>query len=295
LAQLVIGTDLSVTQLAALNCLEDPLSLPVGAVIWLPASALANLETAAAAPPSGTLASIVRFEASAGAVRHTETVTFDWLAVGAAAYFYACPPDPAAACERPLGAQPVPLEYTTPEIGGFRYAGNMRYRLEVVDGDSSAVQDVLVAVTCAYESLVAWSGLQTCPSAPPESVFAAWQPFEGGIMMWFSDTQNIWVMTYTDRRLTIYPDTYVEGEADPTGAPPEGRQIPVRGFGKLWAELGGADGPLGWAVSKETGFDSRRQPAGSSFTSYITGVSRFVYAVTIPAGADAGYWFQVGG
>src|SRR5258708_7662993 len=38
LAGLIAGqSDITVTQLALLNCLDDPDALPVGAVIWLPA------------------------------------------------------------------------------------------------------------------------------------------------------------------------------------------------------------------------------------------------------------------
>ena len=42
--------------------------------------------------------------------------------------------------------------------------------------------------------------------------------------------------------------------------PPEGLVEPRRGFGYLWrTHLGGAEGPLGWALDKEYGFDNTGQ------------------------------------
>ena len=46
LADLVAAqTTVTVTQLAALNCIDDPDALPVGAVIWLPGAALGEVAT----------------------------------------------------------------------------------------------------------------------------------------------------------------------------------------------------------------------------------------------------------
>lgn len=51
LSDLIAGqTTITVTQLALLNCIDDPDALPVGAVIWLPALQVAAVEPSEATP-----------------------------------------------------------------------------------------------------------------------------------------------------------------------------------------------------------------------------------------------------
>jgi hypothetical protein len=208
---LIGGYDgLSITQLAALNCLDDPDALPVGAVIWLPVDPLA--------------------------------------------------PD--------VTAEPT---------------------------------------VCDYEWLVEVSTLG-CAPAPAEPIFGAFQLFEGGVMIWFSDTQEIFVLIEGEEspfRAAFFEDTYREGEVTSDSTPPQGLFVPVRGFAKVWAFLGAEDGALGWAIEEERGVDLLRQPAGrTSYTTYITIVQGApdapldeiapVYAVSAFPGLAEGYWVIVG-
>lgn len=115
-------------------------------------------------------------------------------------------------------------------------------------------------------------------------------------MIWFSDTREIWVMTNADHRVQVFPDTYLEGEPSPDVEAPDNRFPAVRGFGRVWIAVGGPDGPLGWALAEETGFDSARQNAGSrSFTTYIQGPGETVYAVTLIPQLDIGLWTTAAG
>jgi hypothetical protein len=299
LADLLTGApQISVTQLAALNCLDDPAALPVGAVIWIPGpsasappapAAEAEAETEDAAEP------VIRlFRASALSAQNQSPITFSWEAEGAAAYFYACPGSLTSACERPLtAAAPLSGEIT---LSDFRYAGLKRFRLEVISGAETAAEEITVEITCSQESLGPVTGHAACPQEPPLSVFAAWQPFEGGVMLWFSDTEEIWVLTHIGQRVVVYVDDYMEGMPDPTADAPAGLFTPVRGFGRVWAALGGGDSILGWALAPETGFDSARQPAGSrSYTTFVQGPGDTVYAVTRIPQLEVGLWTQVAG
>ncbi|MBK8024055.1 MAG: LysM peptidoglycan-binding domain-containing protein [Chloroflexi bacterium] len=85
---LASSTALTVTQAAALNCLDDPYALPVGAVIFLPAR---QDERETAAEPGGDAAAIVAFAAEAETVRNTEGAAFSWSGTGDAAYFFPAP------------------------------------------------------------------------------------------------------------------------------------------------------------------------------------------------------------
>jgi hypothetical protein len=325
LADLIAGqTTVTVTQLAALNCIDDPDSLPVGAVIWLPALQIVAAETpeataTAEATPEATVevtaeataeataevtvevateitpeatevvASIENFGASGEAVDNTEPVTLSWSATGDNAYFYLCAVDE---CVRPADAQALPLSGAV-TFNSFNSAGEFRYRLDVDGAGGPVTQDATVTVTCAQAWLGGVGASPLCPEDPPRTVYAVWQQFEHGVMLWFSDTGQVYVMD-EGGRLRVYEDQYVEGQPDPADVAPDGRFTPVRGFGVIWSALGGADSPLGWAMTREVGYDGARQAAGhTSYTTYIQGPGSSVYAVTQLPGAEIGYWAQV--
>jgi hypothetical protein len=291
LADLLVGIpNISVTQLAALNCIDDPSALPVGAVIWIPEHEAAD----ATEEPESDEPEIIRFEADAESVQNQAGVTLSWQAVGETAYLYTCPTDEDIDCERPFNAQELPLNFETEAISGFLNAGNVRYRLEVTGGEETVTEDIVVEITCSQEWLGQTTGVQACPQEPAIAVFAAWQPFEGGVMMWFSDTEQIWVMTNEDNRIQVFDDLFEEGQPDPEAEAPEGLFTPVRGFGLVWEQLGGEDSELGWAMSEEIGFDSARQSASPrSYTVYIKGPDTVIYAVTLIPQIDVGYWAQI--
>jgi hypothetical protein len=293
LADLLAGYNaFSLAQIAALNCLDDPAVLPVGGVLWLPEGVpLATIVPKQHGPKETQFSNIRSLTASASAVQNQQGVTFTWDAEGLLTYFYPCSPQPTAPCNRPSYASPLPLQYTTPPFR-FQYAGPVRYRLEAVNGDATTVKDVTVMVTCTHEWLGPMNGSPVCPADAPLRTFGAWQPYENGLMMWFGDTHEIWVMN-NDGHFQIFPDTYVNGEPDPADKAPEGKITPTRGFGKVWSQMGGRK-LLGWAWAKEVGIDVLRQAAGrNSYTTFITGPGRFVYAVTRIPGEPGGYWTQV--
>ncbi|MBZ0289050.1 MAG: hypothetical protein K8I30_15635, partial [Anaerolineae bacterium] len=284
----------SVTQLAALNCIDDPAVLPVGAVIWVPMRILEGEVGTSEGDSDEPEILYLRADAETEDAQNQAGVVFRWEAAGETAYFYACPADESIPCERPSNARPVPLAFTTLPIRGFLYAGPVRYRLEVVGGDETITEDVTVEITCSQEWLGQSTGEQPCPQVPPRALFAAWQPFENGAMLWFSDTQQIWVLTDDDHRVQIFDDLYMEGAPDPEAEAPDGLYTPTRGFGRVWEELGGPDSDLGWATTPEIGFDSARQPASTrSYTTYILGPDTIIYAFTVIPQLDLGFWTQL--
>lgn len=295
LADLMAGVlNLTVTQVIALNCLDDASTLPVGGVIWLPEANPLISDQPFDSDSNVDKAEIISLTSSAENIQNLAPVSFTWEAHGSAAYFYLCNPDPALECIRPAQTQPVPLSYTTPSITNFRYAAPMRYRLEVVDGNARATEDITLQVTCSQTPLGQYTGLVPCPDAPPHTVTAAWQSFQGGYMIWFSDTYKIWVMTREDHQIQVFNDTYREGEAQPTATAPNGLLVPIRGFGKIWLALGGAESALGWATAPESGIDIAQQPAGRvSYTTYLQPQGAPVFAVTLLPDESNGWWIQL--
>jgi serine/threonine protein kinase len=106
--------------------------------------------------------------------------------------------------------------------------------------------------------------LQVIPTIAEEA-------FQGGHLFWRSDTDQVYIILdrqHDGRELTegqwqpAKPAWKWDG-SDPDGVgltPPSGLVEPKRGFGWLWRNhLGGAAGPLGWALDQEYGFDNMGQ------------------------------------
>jgi hypothetical protein len=301
LGALLTGVDnLTVTQLAVLNCIDDPTALPVGATIWLPFASAAvggGVQTAvtpSVTPVEGEGAVIRSFTSSADEIQNQATVTFTWDAAGVGAYLYQCPADETQTCTRPAQITALPVTGAL-ALTDFRYAGPVRFRLEVVGGEQPVTEDLVINITCSQAWMGAVTGNTLCADDPAIATFGAWQPFEGGVMLYFGDTGEIYVMTNDDRRVQVFQDTFVEGMEEPeTSDIPDGRFAARRGFGIVWRELGGPESLLRWGLGEEIGFDSAHQAAGRiSYTTYIQGPGDTVYAVTLIPDTNIGFWTSV--
>jgi hypothetical protein len=285
--------NLTVTQVAALNCLDDPLALPVGALVWLPPAA--SFEAAAPpAAPSTAPPAIAHFSVDPPQVENTASITLTWEASGDYAYLYICGTESRLPCVRPPEhlLTRLPAAYTTPPIRGFRYAGTLRYRLEVVAAGQSAVQDITVEVRCANQRLGGTSsGLLLCLNEAPRVTPVLAQSFESGLMLAFPSTGDIWAFT-ADSRLRIYPGTArLPVQA---GSAADGSAIlPAPAFAAVWAELAASDHPLGPPTESARTVEAALQPAGQvSYTTYLQ-LAGVTYAITRLPGESLGWWFII--
>jgi hypothetical protein len=109
-----------------------------------------------------------------------------------------------------------------------------------------------------------------CPTAAPNTVWAAWQPFERGYMFWRDDTDSTYVLNQAAGgnqgvgQWRTPPDGAQWDGSNPNGVgltPPPGLYEPIRGFGWLWREyLGREQSDVGWALDQEKGFCATLQP-----------------------------------
>ncbi len=79
----------------------------------------------------------------------------------------------------------------------------------------------------------------------------AYQPFEGGQMLWRSDTNQICVL-YNDGGWQVYANPWRPG--DPASAnlrPPTNRYEPLLGLGAVWRSIGAQGSKLGWATDEQ--------------------------------------------
>lgn len=130
------------------------------------------------------------------------------------------------------------------------YTERAKYYLGARDASGVLYQAyVTVSIICRYDEYLA----PRCPLAQ-DTIWAAYEPFAHGHMVWRSDTREIYVL-YADGSYETYEDTWQEGEpVDIPGAPPSGRYAPVRGFGTLYAHEPLVRQGLGWATAEETGY-----------------------------------------
>jgi hypothetical protein len=98
-----------------------------------------------------------------------------------------------------------------------------------------------------------------CPQAPASIVWAAWQPFERGAMLWRRDNDASYILLGNQTWVPV-PERWDGGAPVDRGSPPPGREAPVRGFGYVWSRNDAVFNGLGWAMSAEKGFCALVQP-----------------------------------
>ncbi len=109
--------------------------------------------------------------------------------------------------------------------------------------------------------------------AQPSSTTVVAQPFERGLMLWRSDTGQIFALWAQDGRQNwrAFEDTFEDGEPeiDPTLTAPGGFLQPERGFGKIWRQNPDVREALGWAQVRENKSEGLIQPFEHGLMTYV--------------------------
>lgn len=92
-----------------------------------------------------------------------------------------------------------------------------------------------------------------CATNAPAIVWAAYQSFERGSMLWRSDRDTSYVF-YSSGSWFPIAEGWDGGPSADRGAPPPGLQTPQRGFGFVWSHDDDIYNGLGWARDQEKGF-----------------------------------------
>lgn len=97
------------------------------------------------------------------------------------------------------------------------------------------------------------------PVSGEYTVEMAEQWFEGGYMLWRKDINKIYIL-YKGGYWQAFDNPWKPGDLESRGTtPPEGRQEPVKSFGKIWWRLGGPEGQIGWALGPQRDFEGQYQ------------------------------------
>lgn len=132
----------------------------------------------------------------------------------------------------------------------------------------TAANDAAVK-TCAAapdSSLRAWYDEDRlgCATGEMQIVWAAWQPFERGIMLWRSDTDLAYAFVEAQQQWFPLSERWDGTSTAERGDPPVDAQTPlqapVRGFGYAWGVNDALFNTIGWATEGEKGICLAVQP-----------------------------------
>lgn len=200
------------------------------------------------------------FAAAPDVIERGASVTLSWQVTGASRVsVWRLEPGGPVAEESPVTS---PVGTWTVTVPGS-YVDYASFMLNAVDATGAllAQRSVSVTIVCPYVYFFNDPGTQTCPQGPAATVQAAYQPFEGGFMLWRADNSQIMVF-YNNAQVRRYSDTWTGGEVTVPETPPAGLFQPVRGFGNLWATMPEVRNPLGWATALEQGYTMQYQQTG---------------------------------
>lgn len=216
-----------------------------------PRSHYYNLELDPATPaptaPPSSGPTVLNFSATPDSIERGGTVTLTWQVTGVTSVTITRMSEDGVAYIDVVGGGPLApqgtISYQVPDY----YVGQVPFTLTT---DTGIWQALTVNIRCAIaDPLTA-----ECPISQT-TVDAAYQPFENGLMLWRADSDTIYVLYTPTRRFETYPDTWVEGQANPvTDAPPAGYSKPERGFGWVWGSNPAVRAGLGWALAQETAY-----------------------------------------
>ena len=148
-----------------------------------------------------------------------------------------------------------------------------------------------------------WVGLLASVASPagalPGQVYVTSQRFEHGLMIWRSDSSEIWVLFDGGRALLFPPSAYQSLPENPYMYPPAGYVRPILGFGKVWGRYADVRTGLGWATQPEIGYSATlRIDPGALYLRQIDGLwiaitsgSAWIYVPSPPPQGPAVIWF----
>lgn len=165
-------------------------------------------------------------------------------------------------------------------------AYSVTFMLTTSDGGNTAF--TTVGINCPYTFF--FGAGDGCPASPAVEIQAAYEPFEGGYMVWRGDTRDIFVH-YEDGTAEVYADANYSVLPGPGAeVPPLDRVVPSGGFGRVWAGHQSVRDRLGWALEPEESYTMTLQQVAPTRDPR----PQFEYYLTLPnetvIGTGYGTW-----
>jgi len=108
------------------------------------------------------------------------------------------------------------------------------------------------------------------------TVYSTAQRFEGGLMLFRSDTAYIWVLA-NNGTVQRFPSWRYSRLPDNTVTPPSGHIAPLFGFGKIWGNYASLRNLVGYPVMPELGFSMGIQNINGTY--YLTQLDGTIYQI----------------
>lgn len=142
-----------------------------------------------------------------------------------------------------------------------------------------------------YQSNPDISSLLGCPTGTVQTIPAAAQSYQQGMMFWLNG--EIVALYNLNDLFQSYQDTFVAGTDPETTSevPPAGMVAPVRGFLKVWSTNPSVRNGLNWATGVEVGATATVQTFANGRMIYISGRTD----VIVLLGLQNGQWFSFQG
>ena len=105
------------------------------------------------------------------------------------------------------------------------------------------------------------------------TTIGAIQQYQGGWLLWFQDTDQVWILIDKNNQWLVYQDPYQQGDFDPPMDPPDGHFQPMLGASSIWREHDIVEDGLGWGLEMAYNFTATRTFYPGS---YIVD-SKFIY------------------
>jgi hypothetical protein len=204
-------------------------------------------------PGPNPVTEIFQFNASANTVFPGQTITLNWDVrhasfVNVRAAITSPNTSDAAASNLPLvGSTTLTIPASVPT----NVTGKLVLEVFTESHIPAMTRELPLTVACRHDFI--FGNMDDCRTADATGADSAYQTFEGGIMVWRSDTRQVYGLHHSGAAF-LETEMYSEGGSLWEGDIPPGLLRPERGFGDVWSRVQPIRDNFGWATSAERGF-----------------------------------------
>lgn len=209
-------------------------------------------------PTPGPVTEIFQFNASASTVSPGQIITVDWDVrhasfVNIRVALTAPDASDAATTNLPLiGSTTLTIPASIPT----NTTGRLVLEVHTESHIPALTRELPLTVACHHDFF--FGSTDDCRMTDPVNTSAAYQTFEGGIMVWRGDTRQVYGLL-SGGTAFLTTETYDAAQPLWEGEVPPGLLRPERGFGQVWSNNDGVRASFGWATTAEQGYSGTFQ------------------------------------
>lgn len=254
----------------------------------------AETETPVPTSTPGAVTEIFQFTASANTVLPGDTVELQWdVRHASSVSVWASLTSPEAqdviATNLPLAGSTT---LTIPNSIPVNTTGKLVIAAYTESNIPAETRALPLTIACRHDFF--FDNTDDCRSEDPATMSAAYQTFEGGVMVWRSNTRQVYGLLSNGTGFLVI-ESFDGGQNTWDGDIPEGRILPQNGFGDIWSNSDSIRQAFGWATAPEQGYSGQFQRGFSDageVTYFTTPDGRVIRFVANRSGSYT--WSNVG-